>query len=895
MEPVLPQYYKNPGHINVDFGSIAPMDPKGRTFIVLVASQRMEEQYDLFMRALESAHYVVLQDKGNRLVVVDNDSSSPAFGQWFRDTKANLPEQTEIIQPMVVDAMLPEAARAAGVETIQAKPGDTVVFASDDCMFDGRWYEALKDSQDHEPFHFLVSDTYGWDWLEQTTAVTGFGGAGLAMSYDAWEKGWRTYKPIVDKQPTGMITPYVTAVLWGSFLCGANIGHLPQQYFTHKGGVATKALGREAIVVAAEDQMVKDWTPDQTARTAESSKESERTDDPFMAIATDLSAKSKAGTLTVTHTIDVDMDRPDFADWVEPGNKGPKVSILMPSLNQGQFIKEAIDSVQAQTETDWELLIIDGGSVDKTAQTVQKASKDDDRIKWIEAPGTSAGQARNHGLALAKGQYIALLDTDDWYFPMSLEQRIQAMENNPCSLVYTRAENAPVPMPDQFDVGSFLQANFIPCQSVLMRRDVVSLVGGCNSNLRVGEDWEWWMRMMAVAGAPQFLDETTYHVRQHQGSLSYRDLTERREDTLKKLEDLRQHGRRYFEIMREPVSVLMLMPSLVRGGAGTFVKDLCNQPIMQRFGLTIAADMYSDVMQEFGDTVNLKFMRIAEALNRHPFPHDVIHAQYWGPISFAACEPAMKRPGLHIVTDHGESGMHAEILGPIHRCVHVYHRRGHTDVSPQNSYMPQHLSIPSGVSKPPDLREDRFGLPNDKKIILTVSRCVDEKNPQAFFKMADVLSARHPNEYVYVFLGYEEGAPLAVDCTIMASQLRSKGEDVRLLPCVTHQEARQYLQIADVNVLLSATEAMPRVILEAQAVGTPCVVTAVGSVPSMLPGGCLVKRRHEPKEAANVVERMLVTPVGTELDPYYSMGNVAWLYAILYRSCALISRLTYRR
>ncbi len=108
----------------------------------------------------------------------------------------------------------------------------------------------------------------------------------------------------------------------------------------------------------------------------------------------------------------------------------PLVSILMLNYNKGRFIKEAIESVLSQTFRDFELIVIDDASSDDSVAIV--ASLDDDRIHFIKHD-ENAGLfvRRNESLALARGKYVAVLDSDDiWISPQKLEKQVEFMETN---------------------------------------------------------------------------------------------------------------------------------------------------------------------------------------------------------------------------------------------------------------------------------------------------------------------------------------------------------------------------------------------------------------------------------------------------------------------------------
>ncbi|MBR2907062.1 MAG: glycosyltransferase family 2 protein [Clostridia bacterium] len=107
------------------------------------------------------------------------------------------------------------------------------------------------------------------------------------------------------------------------------------------------------------------------------------------------------------------------------------VSIIMPTYNCGAFIAETIRSVQAQTYSQWEIVIVDDCSTDDTKAVVDEFMKDDDRIKYhCLEENSGAAVARTHAMALAEGEYMAFLDSDDLWMPDKLEKQLAFMQEN---------------------------------------------------------------------------------------------------------------------------------------------------------------------------------------------------------------------------------------------------------------------------------------------------------------------------------------------------------------------------------------------------------------------------------------------------------------------------------
>jgi len=113
-----------------------------------------------------------------------------------------------------------------------------------------------------------------------------------------------------------------------------------------------------------------------------------------------------------------------------------KVSIVTPVYNGERFLAETIDSVLAQTYEDWEMLIINDGSSDRSVEIAQSYADKDLRIKVFSQENAGSAAARNNGIRRAQGRYIALLDADDLWEPLFLQRQLHLMEEKHCQLVY---------------------------------------------------------------------------------------------------------------------------------------------------------------------------------------------------------------------------------------------------------------------------------------------------------------------------------------------------------------------------------------------------------------------------------------------------------------------------
>jgi glycosyltransferase involved in cell wall biosynthesis len=117
----------------------------------------------------------------------------------------------------------------------------------------------------------------------------------------------------------------------------------------------------------------------------------------------------------------------------------PLVSIVIPTFNRASFLPRAIASVEAQTFSDWEIVLVDDGSTDDTVLLMSKyAARPGSRIQYIRQSHAGVGAARNRGIEAARGRFIAFLDSDDEYLPQKLERQLTLFQLRPdLGLVYS--------------------------------------------------------------------------------------------------------------------------------------------------------------------------------------------------------------------------------------------------------------------------------------------------------------------------------------------------------------------------------------------------------------------------------------------------------------------------
>ena len=204
------------------------------------------------------------------------------------------------------------------------------------------------------------------------------------------------------------------------------------------------------------------------------------------------------------------------------------VSIVTPVYNAERFIEQTIQSVLAQTYTDWELLLIDDCSTDNSGNIIQRYAEQDERIKYHRLQVNSgAAVARNTAIGLAQGEYLAFLDSDDLWVSNKLERQLSYMKANNAAFVFARIrmidrqgnilkEN--VPIPSMVNYKTLLKRTVIATSTVLLDR---KRTGNFAMPLRRGgQDYATWLLILRKIDFAYGLDECLVEYRVSDNSLS---------------------------------------------------------------------------------------------------------------------------------------------------------------------------------------------------------------------------------------------------------------------------------------------------------------------------------------------------------------------------------------
>ena len=200
----------------------------------------------------------------------------------------------------------------------------------------------------------------------------------------------------------------------------------------------------------------------------------------------------------------------------------PRVSVIIPAYNAEAFLARALRSVVAQTFNDYEIVLVDDGSTDGTAEIAQSFKQ----VRYFHQPNRRQPATRNRGLKEAKGELIAFLDADDEWLPEKLERQLAFMSERDSQISFTDTyvsskgkrvgrHSELVPPCDGEILLGLLRQSFITINTVVARKELLERVGGFDENVpfRSHEDYDLWLRLALVGTRFDYLDEplAVYH------------------------------------------------------------------------------------------------------------------------------------------------------------------------------------------------------------------------------------------------------------------------------------------------------------------------------------------------------------------------------------------------
>jgi glycosyltransferase involved in cell wall biosynthesis len=232
----------------------------------------------------------------------------------------------------------------------------------------------------------------------------------------------------------------------------------------------------------------------------------------------------------------------------------PAVSVVVATYNYGRFLAEALDSALGQTFRDLEVIVVDDGSIDDTAEVVKPYLRDQ-RVRYERVDHVGQPAAKNIGIRSARACLIAFLDADDLWLPAKLEKQVALLETNPTlGVIYSRrlliddqgrALEYEQPVLHRGRVlDAMFRTNFVCFSSALVHRRIFKHIGLFDESLKLAIDYDLWLRVAAWYGF-DYVDEPQVKYRTGHASLSQR--TEERlmavYDIMRRFQD-REEGKR---------------------------------------------------------------------------------------------------------------------------------------------------------------------------------------------------------------------------------------------------------------------------------------------------------------------------------------------------------------
>lgn len=214
------------------------------------------------------------------------------------------------------------------------------------------------------------------------------------------------------------------------------------------------------------------------------------------------------------------------------------VSIIMPAYNAEKYIAEAINSVLKQTYINWELIIVDDGSTDLTANIIKEFVKQDKRLSYYYQPNGKQGKARNLGINHSKGEYLSFLDADDLWTVDKLSSQIKLLASDiDLDLIFSQGYSlhqnqvidcnlTALKIWDLSDFPVFIKHNQIPILSVLARKTSIEKVGNFSERVDIqnAEDYHLWLKMLINGCKFKSIVNRLFYYRVHENQSTFQNI-----------------------------------------------------------------------------------------------------------------------------------------------------------------------------------------------------------------------------------------------------------------------------------------------------------------------------------------------------------------------------------
>ncbi|MBI4890202.1 MAG: glycosyltransferase [Acidobacteria bacterium] len=554
----------------------------------------------------------------------------------------------------------------------------------------------------------------------------------------------------------------------------------------------------------------------------------------------------------------------------------PLVSVVIPCFNYGHYLKEALASVESQTFTDVEVIVVEGGSSDAGSVEEVREMERSGRFRatfLYRRQACAAGDNRNFGMARARGKYICCLDADDRLLPSYLEVAAFTAEMGDYDVVSPSLRRFGDAQGTWYcrvpTLAELARTNTLASAS-LFRREMWEQLGGFrdlgSGSDHLPEDWDFWLRAVAAGYLVRALPTPLYEYRVHSGSLTARSkpsryeagIVEANKGVLAHPVTPRKQARpapQGVEMIRreaapEQPGILLCLPWITRGGAERLLLSLFGPlaaggapvlavttahllPLMQddseafqRAGIRVFAlpELFPDgsLWQDF----------LISLVRRHHVGRLMICGSQYGYEQLPQLRAEYPRLLVYdqLFNEVGHLTSNRRFAGEIDLTLvpSEFLRRILTDDCGEHAArvrVLRHGLLPAPAATG-DAGDELPSLGHGRFLVAFAGRLSAEKAPGVFVEVAAALSTDPRFAFMMVGDGPERDA---VECAILKHGLAD-----RMLMCGMVANLRPYLQQTQALVVPSVMDGMPNVILEAMEAGVPVVASRVGGIPEMI-------------------------------------------------------------
>lgn len=564
----------------------------------------------------------------------------------------------------------------------------------------------------------------------------------------------------------------------------------------------------------------------------------------------------------------------------------PLVSVVIPFYNRHDTIDDTIRSLELQTFTDFEVIIVDdGSSAPETKKCLDKVAKSPLKPTILKQTNAGVAQARNNGIAQARGKYIVCLDSDDELRPMHIEKSVSVLESDPSiALVTTGIEAFGVStwshVHQPYDPAQLFVVNLASTASVY-RREAWEAAGGYKSKIGY-EDWDLWLSMAEKGYWGRRIPELLFRYRtaiisrfvedRSNHDANVKMIQGHHPNYYKQVRSLRKMRRYKKEIINPSTAfinmdrsaqygyknkrphAMLLMPWMTFGGAETLIVNFSKE-IVQDYDVTFVTGLHSaHEWQERFEAVSDRIYHLPnlfdspavylEFLSNYITTHNVsiIHILHTNFAHYMLEELKRRHPELKIIITMFNSRVDhfptlKDYLGSIdmltsdnHAVQHEFLKLGAKEKATR--------VIPNGINATQIFNPDtynraalrsEFKLQKDDIGVFFIGRLSPEKNPDVFVDVAASIASRPEYKRLKFFVVGDGPMRPTIEKTIQ------KLSNIEFIGY--RSDIAQILCAADIFVLPSSIEGFPLSILEAMASDCVCVASAVGAVPDIIKEG----------------------------------------------------------